>query len=320
MRAGLEARIKLEQWREAAECACNLSELSLLLGEVAKALEDAEKCITYADRSGDLFMRMVGRLKAGVTLHQLDRRTDSEALCREIEREFGYPLLGSFQGFWYYDLLLTEAERVAWQMLENTGKRQIRNPKLIEFCRAIEQRAALPVTIDLSGYNLLEIALNHLTLGRVELYRAALENSAIGNSRLEIEQAVSGLRRAGDQAFIPFGLLTRAWLRFLTGARTGPGSAQEDLDEAWKIAERGPMKLFLADIHLHRARLFFREPEIRGTRIPMELRAAPRTISPPHANSSKCAVTGVARKSLKMPKRSSAAFEMVPAPSGATSL
>jgi len=29
--------------------------------------------------------------------------------------------------------------------------------------------------------------------------------------------------------------------------------------EAWEIAERGPMPLFLADIHLYRARLFFRE-------------------------------------------------------------
>ena len=31
------------------------------------------------------------------------------------------------------------------------------------------------------------------------------------------------------------------------------------LNEAWDIAERGPMRLHLADIHLHRARLFFRE-------------------------------------------------------------
>jgi hypothetical protein len=31
---------------------------------------------------------------------------------------------------------------------------------------------------------------------------------------------------------------------------------RSDLDEAWEIAERGPMPLFLADIHLHRARLF----------------------------------------------------------------
>jgi hypothetical protein len=67
---------------------------------------------------------------------------------------------------------------------------------------------------------------------------------------------VAGLRRSGDQDLLPRGLLTRAWLRFLIGERTGTGSAQEDLDEAWEIAERGPMRLHMADIHLYRARLF----------------------------------------------------------------
>ena len=76
------------------------------------------------------------------------------------------------------------------------------------------------------------------------------------DARRELDVAVSGLRRAGDSTYLPRGLLTRAWLRGLTGALTGPESAQSDLDEAWEIAERGPMPLFLADIHLHRARLF----------------------------------------------------------------
>jgi hypothetical protein len=40
------------------------------------------------------------------------------------------------------------------------------------------------------------------------------------------------------------------------GVPTGRDSAQEDLDEAWEIADRGPMRLHLADIHLYRARLF----------------------------------------------------------------
>ena len=75
----------------------------------------------------------------------------------------------------------------------------------------------------------------------------------------EINVAVSSLRRAGSQNNTPGGLLTRAWLRSLTGAGAGAESAQSDLDEAWEIAERGPMRLFLADIHLYRARLFFRE-------------------------------------------------------------
>src|SRR5580704_1796184 len=74
--------------------------------------------------------------------------------------------------------------------------------------------------------------------------------------RESLHHAVDGLRRAGVQHDLPLGLLTRAWLRCLTGARTGPESAQGDLNEAWEIAERGPMPLHMADIHLHRARLF----------------------------------------------------------------
>ncbi len=64
---------------------------------------------------------------------------------------------------------------------------------------------------------------------------------------------MDGLRRAGHQDYIPRGLLSRAWLRVLDG---DPAGAQADLDEAWQIAARGPMKLFMADILLHRARLF----------------------------------------------------------------
>ena len=117
---------------------------------------------------------------------------------------------------------------------------------------------------------LLTIALDHLSLGRAALYEAILRDSYFRHPTSDffhIDTAVDGLRRAGAQEFIVRGLLTRAWLGFLTGVRTsstsstrtGPESAQSDLDEAWEIAERGPMPLFLADIHLHRARLFFRE-------------------------------------------------------------
>lgn len=45
---------------------------------------------------------------------------------------------------------------------------------------------------------------------------------------------------------------SRAWLRTLLGQ---PDLARADLDEAQQIAERGPMRLHMADIHLHRARL-----------------------------------------------------------------
>ena len=137
----------------------------------------------------------------------------------------------------------------------------------------------------LPTYSLLDIALDHLTLGRAALYAAILESRAgcppqaaprsgytsyLATACRELAAAVGGLRRAGTQHMIPLGLLTRAWLRSLTDARTGLESAQSDLDEAWEIAERGPMPLFQADIHLHRARLFGRMKD-EGRRMKEEL-------------------------------------------------
>ena len=53
---------------------------------------------------------------------------------------------------------------------------------------------------------------------------------------------------------LPRGLLTRAWQRQLAGDAK---DAATDLEEAWEIAERGPMPLHQADIFLTRAWLFF---------------------------------------------------------------
>ena len=153
---------------------------------------------------------------------------------------------------------------------------------MLEECRAVSERAAQTLKWVTGNLGILDEALDHLTLGRAALYSAILEQSAarnplsaikestIRNLQSEIESAVTGLRRAGVQDYLVRGLLTRAWLRALTGALTGPDSAQEDLDEAWDIASRGSMKLHLADIHLYRARLFGLRNADFGLRIETE--------------------------------------------------
>jgi hypothetical protein len=73
-----------------------------------------------------------------------------------------------------------------------------------------------------------------------------------------VDRAVQEIRQNGATDFLPLALMVRASFRFQHRDILG---AQSDLDEAWEIAERGPMKLHMADIHLHRARLFFREKE-----------------------------------------------------------
>jgi len=257
---------KESAWRKAALLSSNLSELELMLGEVAVAVEDAEQSVTYADRSGDAFWKMASRSKIADALHQAGRRAEAETRFREAEQmqakdQPNYPLLYSFRGFRYCDLLLAAPERAAWQVSLNPTS-EVRNPKLIESCSAVSRRAAQTLKWAEQDLGLLDNALDHLTLGSAGLYEVVLASGALPfktqNSELKtsIDAAVDHLRRAAHNEFVARGLLTRAWLRFLTGARIGPDSAQEDLDEAWEIAERGPMRLFIADIHLYRARLF----------------------------------------------------------------
>ena len=105
---------------------------------------------------------------------------------------------------------------------------------------------------------ILDVALHRLTVSRVALYMSILEarRSRLSMATSYIVTAVDGLGRADARHHLPSALLTRSWLHFLSGTPAGPESAQSDLDEAWEIADRGPMKLFMADIHLYRARLF----------------------------------------------------------------
>jgi hypothetical protein len=260
-RAALEIDVRRTNWIEAAASACNLSELELTQGEVAGAVGDAEQSVTYADRSGDAGMRVIMRTTHAEALHEVGRRVEAEARFREAEQmqaesQPTYPLLYSVRGFQYCDLLLANAERAAWRTLQESEVRS-QDSELVNACRAVSQRAEQTLKwSEAARMDLLSIALDHLTLGRAALYAAILEHSDVRLLTSLIDTAVSGLRRASYQDELPKALLTRAWLRSLTGARTGPDSAQSDLDEAWEIAERGPMRLYMADIHLYRARLF----------------------------------------------------------------
>ena len=287
IRASVNITVEDGDWKNAAQRASNLCELELTLGEVSAAVEDAAQSVRYADRSGDAFLRMAFGATHADALHQSGRRAEAEALFREAEqmqaaRQPDYPLLYSLQGFQYCDLLLAPSERAAARGRRAEGGG--RSEELIESCRAVAQRAAQTIKIAERNNWLLDIALDHLTLGRAALYEAILSSadpsSLIPHPSSLLSDAVSGLRRAGQQDELPKALLTRAWLRALTGLRTGAASAVADLDEAWEIAARGSMRLHQADILLLRVRLFGlpSEPEKYPWESPQADLAAARTL------------------------------------------
>ena len=258
MQAAVKQAIELEEWRNAAASAGNLSELSLMRGELCAALASGEQSVIYADRSGDMFQQIDNRSILAFALDQAGHKDASqrwfeEAEHRQAAREPEHFKLHSMAGFRYCDLLSSAAERNAWQRWLNleTGFREMAIP-FIGACDAVMERAFQTLEWVMLQNWLLDIALDHLTLARAALYKALPAFSISPSARDYIAAAIQGLRASGDVSYLPHGLLTSAWLRFLSGDE--PGS-RADLDEAWEIAERGPMPLFQADIQLTRARL-----------------------------------------------------------------
>ena len=225
----------------------NLSQTYETLGELEKALQAIDLSVNSAERSA---LRAEDKLKnlsrRGGILHNLGKLNDAERAfqaCLELDSKVTSSwdsMRASYQCFLYCDFLiqvgrLHEAEVLA---------KQAQNI-------APDSRSAPPLAIGLWNLTLGMVGLQSITKGQVD------EQKLFQTEEFS-RHAVTHLRANGETHQLPRALLIRAWLRFLDGKPTGPESAQEDLDEAWEIAERGPMRLFMADIHLYRARLFGR--------------------------------------------------------------
>jgi tetratricopeptide (TPR) repeat protein len=273
MQASLEACIAQEDWENGvveATVASNLSELTLALGDVPRAVAFGEQSVELADRSGDVFQRLVNRARRADALHQAGRLEESTAAFREAEAlqaewQPQYPRLYSSQGYWYCDLLLGRAEPEAGSGLAGLagpGSRPEEAKRFQQACQEVLERARQTLEWFERVYPLLDIALDHLTLGRAHLGLAltAPQTAAPGEDRAAglaqaaepLDRAVDGLRRAGREDHLPRGLLGRAALRRFRCDFTG---AATDLAEALEIAERGPMRLHECDAHLEWARL-----------------------------------------------------------------
>ena len=249
----------LDDSRKACIAIGTLSQILLTIGELATALNAAKKGVTLATEIEDDKWKLRRLAYLGDVLHQMGRINESRAEFEKAalvkKRDEGQPLLDELAGYLYSDLLLTQNERDA------VAERTTRTLAL-----AKAERETVKLTVGLDS----------LALGRVEFQR--LQTSRSGEKERAsafLNDAVENLIQAGAQHHLPRGFLARA--AFYAWRNDLP-RAQADLDEAWEIAERGPMKLFMADIHLHRARLFFREAQYPWGSPAADLAAAEKLI------------------------------------------
>ena len=233
MKAGLETQSKNDDWDNAAIGAYTISELYLALGDVATAQKYGAQCVDFADRSGQWGQKMTTRTTHADALHQAGRTKAAEKLFIEAEnmqkkRQPGFPYLYSVQGFGFCDLLLS----------------------IGEYQEALE-RARTTIEWAKERKFLLDIALDNLSIGKALMLQAVDKSSSFSEAEDYLNQAVDGLREAGQQHCLIWGLFARP-----TPARHQKDFLKSwtDLDEAREIAEYGQMKLHLTDYHLEASR------------------------------------------------------------------
>jgi hypothetical protein len=248
MRAAMRMTEVAKTWENAAARAILLSETELLVGDVATAVTVAERSVGHADCGGGQFLMVISRVSYAHALHIAGRRADAERLFIDAEQRHGrneseFPQLYSVQGYQYCDLLLAKRE---YGMARD---RAVQN--LLEFQ---------------SWYSLLSKACDILTVGRAHLglaLEAIFLRHAAGalpagvDSRaacVRLDEAIDGFRVSGESTHIPDGLLVRVCFRRNVGDW---GGAERALDETEEIGEQGPMRLYLCDTALERARLAF---------------------------------------------------------------
>jgi len=292
MQAGLKMRIEQKNWKEAATDANNLSELQLIRGVVShdssskdnlNALKVAEQSVQWADESSDSFQRVNRRTTLADIQHQAgdiatSRGTFSEAEKMQQEIQPTYPKLYSVQGFRYCDLLLTVGEwwevqqrarqTLEWVEAQGTLLLDIALDKL-SLGRASLQQAIAKINEDdpsrndsdshTSASEPMTMSLEDTVLTPpLEQTKEAFEET-MQTAKEWLNQALNGLRKAGQEYYLPKGLLACAsyhrWCLVLDGTSGSIDAALEDLKEVCDISIRGGMRLFLCDYHLESARL-----------------------------------------------------------------
>jgi tetratricopeptide (TPR) repeat protein len=283
LRVGLEHQINSQEWKQASIYAGNLSELQLTLGQLNQALAESRRAVEFADMSAHAFQKMAIRCTAADALHLAGRRKEAEALfvdAEQIQKEDQpeFPILYSLAGFRFVDFILAPVERAAWQrVLRCTGIESAApvnsggQSDSLAVCAEAECRSTQTLAWAAPRNLLLDVALDHLSTVRARLFRWLLSSNSKSDTstlRANTAMALAKLREANSQDRLPKALLTAAL--YFGAVENQPDEAHRYLNEVQQIAERGPMPLYLADVHLHRGRLFRDRTELAKARALIE--------------------------------------------------
>jgi hypothetical protein len=250
IKVGLKADISKKNLKGASTKAGNLSELHLVLGKLVLAKKYGGDSVKFAEQSGDTFLKIekyTTLADANFQLGHLDIAEKQFIKAENIQEKYysqniaakhhvehlqiNHQFLISLRGFLYCELLFDKKK------FKEVYKR-------VQYSKKIAEKHKW----------LLDIALDTLLLGRYYFSQSLKVNKNNFEQASKLfNQAVNRLRKAGQQDYLPLGLLARAGLR---RKQKNWFEAQEDLDEVFDLTIPINMKYHECDAHLEQARLY----------------------------------------------------------------
>ncbi len=260
--------IFLEDFHKAV-IASGLSDLEAENGNLKLAYEIAKEAKEYAESSESAFQILARTSTVADQLFSLGKVKESQLtfeLAESIQADYDPKryFLYSHQGFNYCNLLLAGAERLSWAVKERGHKSPISESRLkeaIKISGKVTERCKKILEWITERTPERDIAFIELTLARSLFFGALLSDEKISPEVPKLlESALSRFRKSNHYPFLMPSLFFSAYYVAYLGKTE---NSAYRLDEAQQIAERGPMPLYLADVHLHRARLFRDKSELK---------------------------------------------------------
>jgi len=231
LQSALRTYVEEKARPEGSGVARDFAELSVVRGLLKDALAYGERSIDLADSP---FAKIRALATCAMVLHQAGRWRDAIAqfrLARRMQKTSipEQPILPFVHGYYYGDLMLD-----------------------LNKARAVIRQAELVLNGVSVGYaRALEVPLTQLLLGRAHALLAPAhrggEPDHLATAQKLLDDAVEGLRRAGDQSHLARGLIGRAQL-WRTEDKLD--LAEQDLSEALDTVQRYSMKLLQIDCNL----------------------------------------------------------------------
>ena len=255
----LSIELERPEWSTAANSTGLMSQLYLHSGSIPNAIAQGNQAVDFAEKamvSANLNAResccvreIINLTFLGDALHQ---RGDFERSLQIFERAeqrqketIGEGCLYLGNGYRYCELLLSMGQ---------DG----------EVLKRLPTMKKLDVKHDQNSY--FSSALRELLLVRLGILQKSNGDRLLGR----ISKAEHLFRKASRLDFLPLVLSTRAIVLMEHLSESNCEESIRVLCEAEQIAERGPMPLYLADVHLYRARIFRNRDELAKARALIE--------------------------------------------------